>query len=248
MDLKQILASLPESNGAVAILSGGMDSTVSMRLAVEKYGAKNISALTFFYGQKQAYEIEMARESTSILGVKHKVLDIRFLGEIAKGFSANTDPDMVMPTIKDILGLPVPPTYVPNRNMILMSIAAAYAEVQKIPIIIAGFEAVDSFGYSDTTPPFVAAVNHCFTYNRSILIKVIAPFNNLTKRDEIRILKELDGNVDLLKHTLTCYNPQPKVYNLQPPIQVFRSCGKCPSCSERKKAFLDEETPDPALI
>ena len=127
MTANEALGLLPQTNGCVMILSGGMDSTIAMRLAVERYGRENVSVLTFFYGQKQKREIEMAKISTNMLGVKHKVVDASFLGEIAQGFSANTDSAITMPTIKDVLGDPRPKTYVPNRNMILMSIAAAYA-------------------------------------------------------------------------------------------------------------------------
>ena len=103
MKASEALSLLPDTKGCVVILSGGMDSTIAMRLAVEKYGKENVSALTFFYGQKQKREIEMARMSTNMLGVKHKVVDASFLGEISKGFSANVDTDMEMPTIKDAL-------------------------------------------------------------------------------------------------------------------------------------------------
>jgi dTDP-6-deoxy-L-talose 4-dehydrogenase (NAD+) len=70
------------------------------------------------------------------LGVKHRIIDASFLGDISKGFSANVDTDMAMPTIKDVLGDARPKTYVPNRNMILMSIAAAFAEVNGVDTII----------------------------------------------------------------------------------------------------------------
>jgi 7-cyano-7-deazaguanine synthase in queuosine biosynthesis len=97
MKANEALSLLPEAAGCVVILSGGMDSTIAMRLAVEKYGKENVSALTFFYGQKQQREIDMARMSTNLLGVKHKVIDASFLGDISKGFSANVDTDMEMP-------------------------------------------------------------------------------------------------------------------------------------------------------
>ena len=110
MILSDALNLLPDVKGCVVILSGGMDSTIAMRLAVEKYGSKNVSALTFNYGQKQSKEISMASVSTTMLGVEHKVIDASFLGDISKGFSANVDKDIAMPTIKDVLGDPRPKT------------------------------------------------------------------------------------------------------------------------------------------
>jgi 7-cyano-7-deazaguanine synthase len=228
MKLEQALDLLPNTKGCVVILSGGMDSTIAMRLAVQKYGAGNVAALTYYYGQKQKREIDMARMSTNLLGVKHKVVDASFLGEISKGFSANVDTDMEMPTIKDVLGDPRPKTYVPNRNMILMSIAAAYAEVNNVDTIICGLQVHDEYGYHDTTQRWVDKVNDVLSENRILKIKVTAPFSKLSKFDELSILRELDGDLNLTLFTLTCYNP----------TEDHKSCGKCPSCAERIANFV----------
>lgn len=227
MKASEALNLLPETKGCVVILSGGMDSTITMRLAVEKYGKENVSALTFFYGQKQQREIEMAKMSTNMLGVKHKVIDASFLGDISKGFSANVDTDIEMPTIKDVLGDPRPKTYVPNRNMILMSIAAAFAETQNVDTILCGLQVHDEYGYHDTTQRWVDKVNDLLSENRIIKIKLVAPFSKLSKFDELSILRELDGSLNLTLFTLTCYNPDSE----------GNSCGNCPSCSERIANF-----------
>jgi len=227
MIVNEALALLPNVKGCVVILSGGMDSTIAMRLAIEKYGKANVSALTFFYGQKQKREIEMATMSTHMLGVKHKIVDASFLGDISKGFSANVDTDMEMPTIKDVLGDATPKTYVPNRNMILMSIAAAFAETQGVAYVVTGLQIHDEYSYWDTTERFVEKMNEVFSENRKIRIKIAAPFVTLSKSQELNILKELDGNLNLTLYTLTCYNPNPQ----------HESCGNCPSCSERIKGF-----------
>ena len=234
-DLKSALASLPDTGGAVIVLSGGLDSTVAMRLCVEKYGRENVRALTFDYGQKQSIEINKARASTSLLGVRHKVLDLRILGDIGQGFSANLDSSIAMPTIHEVLGSPRPKTYVPNRNMILMSLTAAYAEVENMTNIVMGLQTTDQYGYHDTTQRFVDKVNNVLGENRIIKIKILSPFVDLSKSDEIKILRELDNSVGLLAHTLTCYNPNSEGH----------SCGKCPSCSERIKGFIDAGEVDP---
>ena len=223
MNLNDAFDMLPEANGVVVVLSGGMDSTIALRLCVAKYGYKNVRALTFDYGQKQAIEIEKARESTRYLMVQHKVLDLSLLGDISQGFSANVDKAIEMPTIKDVLGDPTPKTYVPNRNMILVSIAAAYAETQGMEYVVCGLQVHDEYGYWDTTGRFVEKMSSVFAENRKIKIKLIAPFVTLNKFDEIKLLEELDGGVGLLMSTLTCYNPD----------ELGRSRGKCPSCSER---------------
>lgn len=236
MTSNEALALLPDVKGCVVILSGGMDSTITMRLAVEKYGKENVAALTFDYGQKQKREIDMARATTHMLGVKHKIVDAAFLGDISKGFSANVDTDMEMPTIKDVLGDPRPKTYVPNRNMILMSIAAAFAETRNVDTVLCGLQVHDEYGYHDTTQRWVDKVNDLLSENRIIKIKLVAPFSKLSKYDELNILRELDGNVDLTLFTLTCYNPDTD----------GNSCGVCPSCSERIANFAKIGTKDPA--
>lgn len=233
--LNDVIREMPDTKGAIVILSGGMDSTIAMRLCVEKYGADNVRALTFNYGQKQVLEIEKAKYSTTLLNVKHKVCDLTVLGEIGQGFSANLDKNIDMPTIRDVLGDPRPKTYVPNRNMILMSIAAAYAEVENIDTIIMGLQIHDEYGYHDTTQRFVDKINSVLNENRIIKIKVTAPFSTLSKLDEINILKQLDNTVNLLQNTLTCYNPN----------DGGLSCGKCPSCSERIANFAKAGIIDP---
>jgi 7-cyano-7-deazaguanine synthase len=141
---------------------------------------------------------------------------------------------MAMPTIKEVLGSPTPVTYVPNRNMILMSIAAAYAETRGVEYIVTGIQSTDQYGYWDTTASWAEKMNAVFSENRKIKIKLIAPFVSLSKANELQLLLELDGNVDLLTSTLTCYNPTDGL-----------SCGKCPSCSERIAAFAKVGIKDP---
>ena len=235
MKAAEALALLPDTKGCVVILSGGMDSTIAMRLAVEKYGAENVSALTFNYGQKQVREIEKAKTSTGLLRVTHKVIDASFLGDISQGFSANVDKDIKMPTITEVLGDPRPKTYVPNRNMILMSIAAAYAETRNVDTVITGLQVHDEYGYHDTSQRWVDKVNDLLSENRIIKIKLIAPFSKLSKLDELRILREIDTDITLTTHTLTCYNPNDEGH----------ACGECPSCSERIANFAKLGQPDP---
>ena len=220
-------------NKALVVLSGGLDSTSALRLSLEQYD--EVEAISFDYKQKQRVELELASKTCNLLNVKHKIIDISFLNEINRGFSANTDSSIEMPTIQDVLGEPQPVTYVANRNMILMSIASSYAETQKINTIICGFQSNDTYGYHDTTPVFLEKLNSVLDENRTHKIKIIAPFANLSKYDELKAVLELDGNLDLYKTTITCYDPD----------EQGRSCGTCPSCSERLSAFKKIQIEDP---
>ncbi len=228
---------LPEdSQGVISVLSGGLDSGICTKILVNHYGVDRVKAISFDYGQKQKKELHKAAEICSVLGIEHRIFDLSVLNGISQGFSANVDTEMAMPTIKEVLGSPRPKTYIPNRNMILMSIAAAFAETVGFNYVNLGLQIHDAYGYHDTTQQFVDAVNSCLSQNRIIKIKVIAPFAALSKTDELKILQEVDNSsVEFTKHTLTCYNPNVR----------GESCGRCPSCSERIKAFMDIGVIDP---
>lgn len=235
MKLKEALTALPTTpHNVVSVLSGGLDSTIMTYILVEKYGADKVFALSYNYGQKQKRELDMAALTCKHLGIAHKILDLSILGDIAKQVSANIGgTDVVMPTIKDVLGDPQPKTYVPFRNMILNSLAFSFAEANKASHVFTGLQVHDEYGYWDTTQKFVDCMNAVAGQNRTHKVKLEAPFSQLSKYDEILIAREL-GNVRF-DYTLTCYNPD----------EHGNSCGVCPSCSERVQNFIKARVKDP---
>lgn len=236
MNLNDALNRLPETDKKVVIThSGGLDSSTAVVLAVEKYGAENVISVGFNYGQKQSVELERATDLCSALGVERHVLDLGILGDVVRSVSANiAGTDVEMPTIKDILGNPQPPTYVPFRNMVIFSLTAAFAEAKGANKIICGLQVHDEYSYWDTTQRFVDSINNIYNQNRSWPVELIAPFSDLSKTQELELLEEL-GKTDLLVNSLTCYNPD----------EQGRSCGNCPSCAERIHAFMNIGKPDP---
>lgn len=236
MTLKDALKQLPYTNKNVLVsLSGGYDSGILTMLMVEKYGPDRVVALSYSYGQKQKEELNKAAELCGKLNIQHKILDLSILGEIAKPMCANIGGTSVeMPTIQDILGDPQPPTYVPFRNMILLSLTMSAAEVAKASHVFTGLQVHDTYGYWDTTQAFVDSMNKVASQNRTHKVEILAPFSHLSKTEELQLCIEMD-KLDLLKHTLTCYNPNDK----------GESCGICPSCSERIKAYQNMKLIDP---
>jgi 7-cyano-7-deazaguanine synthase len=236
MNVKEILKRLPETNKKVLIThSGGMDSATAVILAVEKYGADRVISIGFNYGQKQSVELERAAALCEMIGVRREVLDLGILGDIVRSVSANiAGTNVAMPTIKDVLGNPQPPTYVPWRNGVLFMLSAAFAETNGCSHIICGLQVHDEYQYFDTTQRFVDGINNLYGQNRSWPLTLVAPFSDLSKTQELELLKEL-GKLELLEHSLTCYNPNDK----------HESCGKCPSCAERVKAFMNMGMKDP---
>lgn len=237
MNIETVLKEFPESTGAVVIMSGGMDSTIAARAAVERYGKDNVHALSFYYGQKQSVELEKAQQNSKTMGLaKHHLVDISFLGDMVRGVCANIVGGLAMPTIKDVLGDPAPPSEVPYRNAILLMVGASYAQANGLGVIVTGVQASDQYGYWDTTPAFISAMNGVISQNRAHKIKIHAPWQGVNKATEIAVLVEMEDNADLLKNTITCYDPTGEV-----------SCGKCPSCAERianfAKAGLVDEIP-----
>lgn len=236
MNLHEAINSLPDTDkNVLSVLSGGLDSGIMTMLLVEKYGADRVFAVSYDYGQKQRIELTKAQQLCEKLGVGHKVLDLGILGQIAEPISANiAGSDVEMPTIQDVLGDPQPKTYVPFRNMILLSLTMAQAEASDCSHVFTGLQVHDEYGYWDTSQKFVDSMNAVSAQNRTHKVQVVAPFSHLNKSTEISLCKEM-GNFDLLANTLTCYNPD----------EHGRSCAKCPSCAERINGFMQNGLVDP---
>lgn len=230
MNLNEALARLPDTDKKVVVVhSGGLDSSTALILAERRYGNKNVLSLGFNYGQKQVLELSRADILCEMLEINRYVIDLPQLGEIVKGVTSNiVGSEIAVPTIKEVLGDPTPKTYIPNRNMILFSMGAAYAEANGAQFVLCGLQAVDAYGYWDTTITFAQRMNDVMALNRNPPVKLIAPFNDLTKVQELEVLREMDA-LDLTKHTLSCYNPD----------TWGNSCGKCPTCAERIKAWME---------
>ncbi len=224
----------PVAKKVVVVMSGGMDSAIAARLSIEKYGADNVSALSFYYQQKQSIELDLAKHNCEKLGISHTLIDISFLGDIARPISANINQGLDMPTIVDILGDPAPITEVPFRNSILLMIAASYAQVNNCQLIVTGIQAQDEYSYWDTTKNFIDKMNSVLVQNRMHNIQIFAPFQGMNKKQEIEELLKIE-NINFLESTITCYNPD----------HNNKSCGACPSCAERIAAFAKIGVIDP---
>ncbi len=220
---------------AVILLSGGMDSSTLLHYAKQTLGVTTIRALSFDYGQKHSRELDMARWQAVALGIEeHTVLDASFLKGLFAGGSALTDDAIPVPELKMLSPdeLSQPPTYVPNRNMILLAIAAAHAEATGVADILYGAQAQDEYGYWDCTTDFLTRLNTTLSLNRKTPVTVHAPFIAMKKAD---ILKQgLKLGVDYA-HTWSCY------------CGASKPCGKCPTCVERTAAFAAVGLPDPLL-
>ena len=167
----------------VVIFSGGLDSTTVI------YYLKNLGyeifPLCFDYGQKHKIELKKAKITCNKLGLIYKEVNMQFMKDLLGDSSALTSDKIEIPTLEEIIGEPQPITYIPFRNMLMSSIALSYAEAIGATKIVLGIQKVDEYTYWDCDPKFQDAINNISKLNRENQIKLITPFVNMSKTDEI---------------------------------------------------------------
>ncbi len=213
-------------NKSVILLSGGLDSLVSLAHAGEKY---NISlALTFDYGQRAAKkEIESSKKITEYFNIEHKIIEIPWLKEITQTSLVNTE--QALPALKsDELDNPVltensaKNVWVPNRNGLFLNIAASYCDSYNYSHIIFGANKEEGTTFPDNTQEFIDKINESFEYSTLVKPKVIAPLINLNKIEIIKIALGIKAPLYLLR---SCYTDEKE------------HCGKCESCLRLNRAL-----------
>ncbi|WP_435237162.1 7-cyano-7-deazaguanine synthase QueC [Psychromonas sp. PT13] len=214
------------SKKVVVIYSGGMDSFTVLHKAIEQ--GLTPYALTFDYGQRHIKEIEVAKDVCKELGVNHKIIDISAINQLIGG-SSLTDS-----SIEVALGHyeeeNMKSTVVPNRNMILLSLAIGYAVSIGAEQVYYGAHSGDHAIYPDCRPEFVEKMNNVAAIANYEKTEIFSPYLNSNK---IGILKDgLAMGLDYSK-TWTCYNGREK------------ACGQCGSCVERLEAFAENGVTDP---
>src|SRR5437867_1981233 len=219
---------------AVVLLSGGVDSTTTLAIAIaESYEAY---ALSFDYGQRHQIEIGAARRAAQSLGAKeHRVADIdmRIFGS-----SALTDAiDVPKKRSEREMAHGIPITYVPARNTIFLAYALAWAEVIQARDIFLGVNAIDYSGYPDCRPEFIEAFEKLANLGTKAGVEggrfqIHTPLIKLSKAEIIGKAVELGVDLSL---THSCYDPTPD----------GRACGECDSCQLRLKGFREAGVTDP---
>ncbi|MCD6482480.1 MAG: 7-cyano-7-deazaguanine synthase QueC [Candidatus Izimaplasma sp.] len=243
--IKDMLAKLPNTDENVCIsLSGGLDSTVLVHLMVMKYGADKVKALSFDFGQRHDIELTMSVRTAKDLNIFHDVIKLDYLKHISKNISALIAGSELKPkTAEENSGEPQVNTYVPFRNLQFASITASFAEANKCNYIFQGLNAVDEYGYWDTTKAFQEAFNNILILNRENKITLIAPFIDMYKDEELILAREISSVVgyDILKNTWSCYNGYLEEHN-------FKECGKCNTCSEKLLGYIQADYSDMEIM
>ena len=205
---------------SVILLSGGLDSLVSLGLASQKYNVK--LALTFDYGQKAAQtEIKASSKICEYYNIEHKVIKLDFLKDITKTSLCSEE---AVPTGDGLLNPSdsAKNVWVPNRNGVFVNIAAAYADSFKIDYVVIGANKEEAVTFTDNSEQFIVDVNEALESSTNYDVKVIAPLIDMDKNQIVK--KAIELNVPL-KDINSCYNASEK------------HCGKCESCSRLKRSL-----------
>ena len=207
------------------MLSGGLDSLVSLALVKEKY---NISlALTFDYGQKSAkHEIAASKKICEYYKLEHKIIELNWLKQITQT-SLVSDKEVPLPTLEDLksgefVKSSAKSVWVPNRNGLFLNVAGCFADSFGYDWIIFGGNLEEGQTFPDNTQEFIDSINETFKFSTQNHPKVIAPLIKLNKGDIVKSAIEHEVPLEL---TRSCY------------LTEVKHCGACESCVRLKRAL-----------
>ena len=219
---------------AVVLLSGGIDSTTTLAIAIT--GGYEAYALSFDYGQRHQIETQAARRAADSFGVrKHRIakIDLRVFG----GSALTGDIDVPKQRSETEIADGIPVTYVPARNTIFLAYALGWAEVIQAADIFLGVNAIDYSGYPDCRPEFIEAFQTVANVGTKAGVEggrfqIHTPLIKFSKAEIIRKAVKLGVDLSL---THSCYDPSPDGL----------ACGECDSCLLRLKGFREAGIQDP---
>ncbi len=216
---------------ALVVLSGGQDSTTCLYWAIERFGRDQVSSVTFDYGQRHRIELECAKAIAEFAGVSNVILPIDTFA--AMGGNALTESDIVVRTEMNAeSGLPN--TFVPGRNLIFLTFAAALAYQHGIAHLVTGVAQTDYSGYPDCREETLCRLQETLRKGMESQVQIHAPLMHLSKKETVA-LAMAHGALPAMALTHTCYNGE------RPP------CGNCAACRLRAKGFAEAGIADPLL-
>ncbi len=220
-----------DDSKALVVLSGGQDSTTCLFWAIDRFGQSNVSSVTFDYGQRHRIELESAATIAAMAGVEQTVLPIDTFA--ALGGNALTADHVDVESGEDAeTGLPN--TFVPGRNLVFLSFAAALAYQHGIGHLVTGVAQTDYSGYPDCREDTLAALQQALRLGMEFNVTLHTPLMHLSKAETVLLARDV-GGLEAMAWSHTCYN------GVQPP------CGVCPACVLRAKGFAEAGIADPLL-
>lgn len=213
---------------AISLLSGGLDSVVAT--AAARAEGQIVAALTGDYGQRaRAREVAAAAKVAAWIGCRHLVVALPWLGQL--GHNALTDEAIPVPELRQeqlddrqLTEQTAAAVWVPNRNGVLLNVAAAYAEALDCDAIVCGFNVEEGATFPDNTPEFMRRADAFFELSTQRHPRVISPTAGLTKRQIVALGRELGAP---LEDVWSCYRGGE------------RQCGVCESCRRLQRALTE---------
>lgn len=220
---------------AVVLLSGGIDSTTCLGVAVNKYGKDNVLALSLTYGQKHEKELNCAKAVAEHYGVKFHSMDLSSVFVFSDCPLLQGREDIEHGSYAEQIaknGAGTVATYVPFRNGLMLSTAAAIAVSVDADVIYYGAHADDAAGraYPDCTPEFEEAMDEAIFEGTGQKVRMEAPLLNMNKAEVVKLGLSLNVPYHL---TWSCYEGKEN------------QCGTCGTCIDRRNAFLANGVLDP---
>ena len=220
-----------DDSKALVVLSGGQDSTTCLFWAIGRFGKAAVSCVTFDYGQRHRIELESAAKVAELAGVPQTVLPIDTFAALGGNALTATDQD-VESGEDDVTGLPN--TFVPGRNLVFLTFAAALAYQQGCGHLVTGVAQTDYSGYPDCREDTLAALQKALRLGMEFDVTLHTPLMHLSKAQTVELARDV-GALPAMAWTHTCYN------GAQPP------CGECPACELRAKGFAEAGIADPLV-
>ncbi len=215
-------------NKSIILLSGGLDSLVSLGISKKKFNV--VFSLTFDYGQRAAKkEIEASKKIAEYYSIENKVIELPWLSEITGTFLVNRNKNMPELNISELDNFEITEksaknVWVPNRNGAFLNIAASFADSMGFKHIIFGANKEEAVTFPDNSKIFIDKINNSFKYSTFVKPEVIAPLADYTKKEIVKIAVENNIPLNLAR---SCYTEEEK------------HCGKCESCLRLKRALRE---------
>lgn len=216
-------------SSAIILLSGGLDSVVSLAMLKNKYS--KIWALTFNYAQKSFFQEKRSSEKiANYYSIEHKIIHLDWLSDISTS-ALNTSDEVPNVLISDLdnLSSAENSVWVPNRNGLFINIAACYADSYNYDTIIIGANKEESATFKDNSIEFINAINSSLLNSTSSKVQVEAPLINMSKQEIVKLGIELDIPFE---YVYSCYNGN------------NNHCGKCESCQRLTRALEQNSRKD----
>lgn len=216
------------SEKSVVLFSGGQDSTTCLFWAKEKFS--EVIALNILYGQRHAIERESARKIADLAEVELIELEMDVFSKINDSALINKELNVSSAHGKNSN---LPASFVPGRNIMLLTVAASFAYSRDITNIVTGVCQTDYSGYPDCRDKTIKALELALSLGMDKDFQIHTPLMWKTKAETVNMAADLKGCFDALALSHTCYNGQ------------YPPCGECPACKIRARGFDEAGLTDP---